>query len=396
MAQHCTKHGIAVPFYLSHPPKLSTFAPRTVGGKSQFFHKSGKSRARRAPHIDTTIQVLSKNTIVMALKIAFFDSHSYDETSFAATNADYGFDIQYYKEHLSLKTVPLAKGADVVCIFVNAECNAQVIDKLVEYGVKLIALRCAGFNNVDLKAAKGRIDVVHVPAYSPYAVAEYAVALMLSLNRKIYRAVNRTREGNFRLKGLLGFDMNGRTVGLIGMGKIAKVLIKILHGFGMRIMAYDLYPDHEFAKQYGVEVVDLNTLYANADIISLHCPLTPETKHIINAESIAKMKKGVMIINTGRGQLINTEDLIEGLRTHHIGSAGLDVYEEEKEYFYEDRSDNMIKDDVLARLLSAPNVVLTSHQAFFTEEALHNIATTTLNSVRELAEGKPYSHQVQG
>lgn len=332
----------------------------------------------------------------MALKIAFFDSHSYDETSFVATNADYGFDIQYYKEHLSLKTVPLAKGADVVCIFVNAECNAQVIDKLVEYGVKLIALRCAGFNNVDLKAAKGRIDVVHVPAYSPYAVAEYAVALMLSLNRKIYRAVNRTREGNFRLKGLLGFDMNGRTVGLIGMGKIAKVLIKILHGFGMRIMAYDLYPDHEFAKQYEVEVVDLDTLYANANIISLHCPLTPETKHIINAESIAKMKKGVMIINTGRGQLINTEDLIEGLRTHHIGSAGLDVYEEEKEYFYEDRSDNMIKDDVLARLLSAPNVVLTSHQAFFTEEALHNIATTTLNSVRELAEGKPYSHQVQG
>lgn len=332
----------------------------------------------------------------MALKIAFFDSHSYDETSFAATNADYDFDIQYYKEHLSLKTVPLAKGADVVCIFVNAECNAQVIDKLVEYGVKLIALRCAGFNNVDLKAAKGRIDVVHVPAYSPYAVAEYAVALMLSLNRKIYRAVNRTRDGNFRLKGLLGFDMNGRTVGLVGMGKIAKVLIKILHGFGMRIMAYDLYPDHEFAKQYDVEVVDLDTLYANSDIISLHCPLTPDTKHIINSESIAKMKKGVMIINTGRGKLINTEDLIEGLRTHQIGSAGLDVYEEEKEYFYEDRSDNMIKDDVLARLLSAPNVVLTSHQAFFTEEALNNIATTTLNSVRELAEGKPFSHPVQG
>ena len=332
----------------------------------------------------------------MALKIAFFDSHSYDETSFAATNTDYGFDIQYYKEHLSLKTVPLAKGADVVCIFVNAECNAQVIDKLVEYGVKLIALRCAGFNNVDLKAAKGRIDVVHVPAYSPYAVAEYAVALMLSLNRKIYRAVNRTRDGNFRLKGLLGFDMNGRTVGLVGMGKIAKVLIKILHGFGMRIMAYDLYPDHEFAKQYDVEVVDLDTLYAKSDIISLHCPLTPDTKHIINSESIAKMKKGVMIINTGRGKLINTEDLIEGLRTHQIGSAGLDVYEEEKEYFYEDRSDNMIKDDVLARLLSAPNVVLTSHQAFFTEEALTNIATTTLNSVRELAEGKPFSHPVQG
>ena len=378
------------------PAKTSYLCTKNNGRDAPIFPEHREMLGLHAPYIGTTISVNPQNTLVMALKIAFFDSHSYDETSFVATNADYGFDIQYYKEHLSLKTVPLAKGADVVCIFVNADCNAQVIDKLVEYGVKLIALRCAGFNNVDLKAAKGRIDVVHVPAYSPYAVAEYAVALMLSLNRKIYRAVNRTREGNFRLKGLLGFDMNGRTVGLIGMGKIAKVLIKILHGFGMRIMAYDLYPDHEFAKQYGVEVVDLDTLYANADIISLHCPLTPETKHIVNAESIAKMKKGVMIINTGRGQLINTEDLIEGLRTHHIGSAGLDVYEEEKEYFYEDRSDNMIKDDVLARLLSAPNVVLTSHQAFFTEEALHNIATTTLNSVRELAEGKPYSHQVQG
>lgn len=392
MAQHCTNPSFAVPFFLLHPLKLPNFAPRTREGRT----KKLLQRATTHPSTHRHNYHYPKNSFVMALKIAFFDSHSYDETSFAATNADYGFDIQYYKEHLSLKTVPLAKGADVVCIFVNAECNAQVIDKLVEYGVKLIALRCAGFNNVDLKAAKGRIDVVHVPAYSPYAVAEYAVALMLSLNRKIYRAVNRTRDGNFRLKGLLGFDMNGRTVGLVGMGKIAKVLIKILHGFGMRIMAYDLYPDHEFAKQYDVEVVDLDTLYANSDIISLHCPLTPDTKHIINSESIAKMKKGVMIINTGRGKLINTEDLIEGLRTHQIGSAGLDVYEEEKEYFYEDRSDNMIKDDVLARLLSAPNVVLTSHQAFFTEEALNNIATTTLNSVRELAEGKPFSHPVQG
>lgn len=330
------------------------------------------------------------------IKVAMFDTHSYDEQSFNKTNADFGFDIHYYKEHLSKKTVPLAKGADVVCIFVNAECNAAVIDELVSYGVKLIALRCAGFNNVDLKAAKGRIDVVRVPAYSPHAVAEYAVALMLSLNRKIYRAVNRTRDGNFKLKGLLGFDMYGKTAGLIGMGRIAKELIKILRGFGMNVLAYDLYPDHEFAKQHDVKVVELDELYAQSDIISLHCPLTPETKHIINTESIAKMKPGVMIINTGRGQLINTEDLIEGLRTKRIGSAGLDVYEEEKNYFYEDRSDKMIDDDVLARLLMVPNVVLTSHQAFFTEEALHNIALTTLGSIKELEQGLPLTNKVEG
>ena len=220
-------------------------------------------------------------------------------------------------------------------------------------------------------------------------MAEYAVALMLSLNRKIYRAVNRTRDGNFKLKGLLGFDMYDKTAGLIGMGRIAKELIKILRGFGMNVLAYDLYPDHEFAKQYDVKVVELDELYAQSDIISLHCPLTPETKHIINTQSIAKMKPGVMIINTGRGQLINTEDLIEGLRTKRIGSAGLDVYEEEKNYFYEDRSDKMIDDDVLARLLMVPNVVLTSHQAFFTEEALHNIALTTLGSIKELEQGLP-------
>ena len=328
------------------------------------------------------------------VKVAFFDTKSYDETSFNKTNADYGFDIHYYQEHLNLKTVPLAKGADVVCIFVNAECNAAVIDELEKYGVKLIALRCAGFNNVDLKAAKGRIKVVRVPAYSPYAVAEYAVSLMLALNRKIFRAVNRTREGNFALKGLMGFDMHGKTAGIVGMGRIAKELIKILHGFGMRVMAYDLYPDQDFAKQYDVQLVSLDELYAQSDIISLHCPLTPETTFLINAQSIAKMKRGVMIINTGRGKLIHTEDLIEGLRTKQVGSAGLDVYEEEKNYFYEDRSDKIIDDDVLARLLMMPNVVLTSHQAFFTAEAMHNIALTTLDSIKEFSEGKELTNEV--
>ena len=331
----------------------------------------------------------------MALRIAFFDAKSYDIESFNAVNKDYNFDIRYYQERLSISTVPLAKGADVVCIFVNAECDAQVIDELVNNGVKLIALRCAGFNNVDLKAAEGRIRVTRVPAYSPHAVAEYAVSLMLSLNRKIYRAVNRTRDGNFTLNGLLGFDMYGKTAGIIGMGRIAKELIKILHGFGMNVMAYDLYPDHEFAKQYDVKVVSLDELYANSDIISLHCPLTPDTKFLINQDSIAKMKKGVMIINTGRGKLINTEDLIEGLRSKQVGSAGLDVYEEEREYFYEDKSDKMIDDDVLARLLMVPNVVLTSHQAFFTAEALHNIAVSTLDSVKEFAEGKDLTCEVK-
>ncbi len=331
----------------------------------------------------------------MALRIAFFDAKSYDIESFNAVNKDYNFDIRYYQERLSISTVPLAKGADVVCIFVNAECDAQVIDELINNGVKLIALRCAGFNNVDLKAAEGRIRVTRVPAYSPHAVAEYAVSLMLSLNRKIYRAVNRTRDGNFTLNGLLGFDMYGKTAGVIGMGRIAKELIKILHGFGMNVMAYDLYPDHEFAKQYDVKVVSLDELYANSDIISLHCPLTSDTKFLINQDSIAKMKKGVMIINTGRGKLINTEDLIEGLRSKQVGSAGLDVYEEERDYFYEDKSDKMIDDDVLARLLMVPNVVLTSHQAFFTAEALHNIAVSTLDSVKEFAEGKDLTCEVK-
>ena len=328
------------------------------------------------------------------IKVAFFDAKSYDEVSFNKTNADYGFDIRYYQEHLNLKTVPLAKGADVVCIFVNAECNAAVIDELIKNGVKLIALRCAGFNNVDLHAAKGRIKVVRVPAYSPHAVAEYAVSLMLALNRKIFRAVNRTREGNFALKGLMGFDMYGKTAGIVGMGRIAKELIKILHGFGMKVLAYDLNPDMEFAKQYDVRMVSLDELYAESDIISLHCPLMPETTFLINAQSIAKMKPGVMIINTGRGKLIHTEDLIEGLRTKQVGSAGLDVYEEEKNYFYEDRSDKIIDDDVLARLLMMPNVVLTSHQAFFTAEAMHNIALTTLESIKEFSEGKELTNEV--
>ena len=332
----------------------------------------------------------------MAIRIAFFDAKSYDRENFAKVNENFGFDIQYYKERLSLNTVSLTQGADAVCIFVNAECDARVIERMAGYGVKLIALRCAGFNNVDVQAAKQfGIRVVRVPAYSPHAVAEYAVTLMLALNRKVYRSVYRTREGNFRLGGLLGFDMYGKTVGLIGMGKIAKELVKILRGFGMNVLAYDLYPDEAFAKEHQVKIVSLDELYEQSDIISLHCPLTKETQFIINSDSITKMKYGVMIINTGRGKLIKTADLIDGLRSHQVGSAALDVYEEEANYFYEDRSDKMIDDDKLALLLMMPNVIVTSHQAFFTREAVHNIAQTTLQNILDFSEGKELVNEVK-
>ncbi len=332
----------------------------------------------------------------MATKIAFFDTKSYDRETFNKVNLQFGFDITYFKERLSMNTVSLTQGVDAVCIFVNAECDERVIQRMAEYGVKLIALRCAGFNNVDVAAAKKHgIKVVRVPAYSPHAVAEYAVTLMLALNRKVYRSVYRTREGNFKLNGLLGFDMCGKTVGLVGMGRIAKELIKILKGFGMNILAYDLYPDLKFAEEYDVKIVSLDELYEGSDIISLHCPLTEETKFIINSESITKMKYGVMIINTGRGKLIKTEDLIDGLRSHQVGAAGLDVYEEEANYFYEDRSDKMIDDDKLALLLMMPNVIVTSHQAFFTREATHNIAVTTLQNILDFSEGKELVNEVK-
>lgn len=331
----------------------------------------------------------------MAVKIAFFDTKSYDLESFDKENIGTGYEIHYYKDRLSVRTAQLAQGKDVVCIFVNDECDARVIDMLAGYGVKLIALRCAGFNNVDMGAAKGRIPVVRVPAYSPHAVAEYAVTLMLCLNRKVYRSVYRTREGNFKLKGLMGFDMYGKTAGLIGLGKIARELVKILRGFGMNVVAYDPYPDRLFAEEQRISLVTLDELYAKSDIISLHCPLTDDTKFIINAESIGKMKQGVMIINTGRGKLIRTEDLIEGLRTGRIGSAGLDVYEEEQNFFYEDRSDKMIDDDKLALLLMMPNVIVTSHQAFFTREAMHNIAVTTLQNITDWAAGRELKNEVK-
>ena len=330
----------------------------------------------------------------MAYKIAFFGAKPYDIASFDKVNEKYNYDIRYYKGHLNPNNVVLTQDTDVVCIFVNDTADAAVIDAMVDNGVKLLALRCAGFNNVDLKAAKGNLPVVRVPAYSPYAVAEYSLALMLSLNRKIHRAYWRTRDGNFSLNGLMGFDMHGKTIGIIGTGKIAKILIRLLKGFGMRILAYDLYPDMKFAGEEGISYVSLDELYRESDIISLHCPLTDQTKYMIDKDSIDKMKEGVMIINTGRGQLINTNDLIEGLKEKKIAAAGLDVYEEEGEYFYEDKSDKIIDDDVLARLLSFNNVIVTSHQAFFTKEALHNIAETTLQNIEDFRCHRPLVNEV--
>ena len=330
----------------------------------------------------------------MAYKIAFFGAKPYDIASFDKVNEKYNYDIRYYKGHLNPNNVVLTQDTDAVCIFVNDTADAAVIDAMVDNGVKLLALRCAGFNNVDLKAAKGKLPVVRVPAYSPYAVAEYSLALMLSLNRKIHRAYWRKRDGNFSLNGLMGFDMHGKTIGIIGTGKIAKILIRLLKGFGMRILAYDLYPDMKFAGEEGISYVSLDELYRESDIISLHCPLTDQTKYMIDKDSIDKMKEGVMIINTGRGQLINTNDLIEGLKEKKIAAAGLDVYEEEGEYFYEDKSDKIIDDDVLARLLSFNNVIVTSHQAFFTKEALHNIAETTLQNIEDFRCHRPLVNEV--
>ena len=306
----------------------------------------------------------------------------------------YGCEILYHKGQLNRNNVVLTQGMDAICIFVHDTADTAIIEQMAGYGVKLIALRAAGYNNVDLASAKDKLKVFRVPAYSPYAVAEHAVALMLALNRKIHRAYWRTRDGNFALHGLMGFDMNGKTAGIIGTGKIARILIRILQGFGMKVVAYDLYPDEKYAREVGISYVSLDGLYAQADMISLHVPLTDQTKNMIDAQSIAKMKEGTIIINTSRGQLIHTNALIEGLKSKKIAAAGLDVYEEEEGYFYEDQSDKIIDDDVLARLLSFNNVIVTSHQGFFTREAMHNIAETTLQNIQDFIDGKTLVNEV--
>jgi D-lactate dehydrogenase len=331
----------------------------------------------------------------MLNKIAFFDAKPYDQQFFDAANqAKQQFEIKYFNTRLNADSVSLAQGFDAVCAFVNDSLSAEVIRSLKEMGVGIVALRSAGYNNVDLEAAYQNVHMVRVPAYSPYSVAEHAAALMLSLNRKTHRAYYRTRDNNFSINGFLGFDMHGKTAGIIGTGRIGLTLVGILRGFGMQVIAYDARPKPDVEEQYGFSYVSLDELYENSDIISLHCPLTPETHHIVNAESIKKMKREVMIINTSRGQLVDTEALLNALREQRIGSAGLDVYEEEDDYFFEDLSNETIEDDKLARLLTFPNVLVTSHQAFFTKEALTNIARTSLDNLRAYFNGEALDNEI--
>ena len=311
------------------------------------------------------------------IKVAFFDAKAYDKPSFDRYGSLQDVRFKYLETKLNEDTVDLARGCDAVCVFVNDTVNAAVIGRLYEYGVRLIALRSAGYNNVDLRAAFGKIHVVHVPAYSPYAVAEHAIALLLTSVRRIHKAYNRTREFNFSLNGLTGFDFHGKTVGVVGTGKIGRIFIDICRGFGMNVIAYDRFP----AKDSGIAYVSLDELLEKSDIISLHCPLTDETRHMIDAEALAKMKKGVVLVNTSRGALIDAEALLEGIKARKIGAACLDVYEEEADVFFEDRSGHILNDDLLSRLISMPNVIVTSHQAFLTEEALNNIAETTVSNI---------------
>ena len=309
------------------------------------------------------------------MKIAFFDTKEYDKVAFEKYAKERNIEIKYFEPRLNLDTVSLANGFDAVCVFVNDDLNKEVIAKLYENGIKAIFLRCAGFNNVDTKACFGKIHVYRVPAYSPYAVAEHAMALYLTNNRRIHKAYNRTREYNFSLNGLTGNDMYGKTVGVIGTGRIGRCFINICKGFGMNVLCYDAYPSGD------LNYVSLDELFEKSDIISLHCPLTEETRHLINSGTINKMKKGVSIINTSRGGLIDANALLKGITDRKIGSACLDVYEEEGDLFYEDKSGHIMNDDTLLKLIAMPNVIITSHQAFLTHEALENIADTTTQNM---------------
>lgn len=312
------------------------------------------------------------------ITIGFYDAKPYDIEYFNLINEQYGFKIKYIEARLNENTAMLSCDCDAVCAFVSDDVSAEVIDRLCSVGVKLIAMRCAGYNNVDIKYAENKIPVVRVPAYSPYAVAEHAMAMLLTLNRRTHKAFLRTRDFNFSLNGLTGFDLHSKTVGIIGTGNIGSVFIDICKGFGMKVIAYDV----NRAMQ-DVEYVDLDTLFRNSDIISLHCPLNHSTYHMIDENSISKMKKRVFIVNTSRGALINSEDLLEALLNERVGGACLDVYEEEVNLFYEDNSETIIKDEILSRLIGLPNVIVTSHQGFLTREALTNIASTTLENISE-------------
>lgn len=314
------------------------------------------------------------------MKLAFFDTKPYDIPAFDKYARENNIEIKYFEAKLNEDTVGLARGYDAVCAFVNDTVNRPVIDRLVELGISILALRSAGFNNVDVKYALGKIHIVRVPAYSPYAVAEHAMALLLTSIRRIHKAYLRSRDFNFSLSGLMGFDLHGKTVGVIGTGKIGRVFINICRGFGMNVLAYDKYPSSELLSE-GIKYVTLDELIESSDIISLHCPLTDETYHLIDESAIERAKRGVVIINTSRGALVDAEALLAGIKSRKVGAACLDVYEEEGDVFFEDNSGHILEDDILARLISMPNVLVTSHQAFLTEEALDKIAETTINNL---------------
>ncbi|MBE9229455.1 2-hydroxyacid dehydrogenase [Phormidium sp. LEGE 05292] len=329
------------------------------------------------------------------MRVAVFSTKPYDRRFLEAANEKYGHELAFFTAEFNANTAPLAADFPAVCIFVNDNADAKALEIIASRGTKLLALRSAGFNHVDLQAAADLgITVLRVPAYSPYAIAEHAVGLILTLNRKFHRAYNRVREGNFALEGLMGFDIHGRTVGVIGTGKIGQIFGNLMKGFGCQVLAYDLYPNADYAAS-GIKYVDLPELFANSDIISLHCPLSPETYHLIDEKAIAQMKTGVTIVNTSRGALVNTEAVIAGLKSGKIGYLGLDVYEQEGELFFEDLSNAIIQDDVFQRLLTFPNVIVTGHQAFFTEEAVRNICETTLSNVSDFEQGIASHNEVK-
>lgn len=328
------------------------------------------------------------------MKIAVFSTKIYTRTYFDAAAPRFGHELVYFEPRLHADTATLAQGFPGVCIFVNDVADRPVLEQLGENGTKVVALRCGGFNNVDLAAAEQLgVSVVRVPAYSPHAVAEHAVALMLALNRKTHRAYNRVREGNFALEGLVGFDFRGRTVGIVGTGRIGQVVARIMSGFDCRVLAFDPYPS-PVIESLGGRYVELDRLLAESDIVTLHCPLSPSTHHLINKSAVRRMKPGVMLINTSRGALLDTQAAIEGLKSGRIGHLGLDVYEEEADLFFENLSDQLLQDDVFARLLTFPNVLITGHQAFFTDDALRSIAETTLGNVADVEAGRECPNRV--
>ncbi len=326
------------------------------------------------------------------MKITFFSSKPYDKEFFDKVNKNFNFELDYFETHLGPHVLNIIDHSDAVCAFVNDKLNAEVLESLSRKGVKYIALRCAGFNNLDLEAAKRLgLRVCRVPAYSPEAVAEHAMAMILTLNRKTHKAYNRVREQNFSLNGLMGFNLYQKTIGVIGTGNIGAAFAKIAKGFGARVVAYDITENQEL-KDLGMNYIPLEQLFAESDVISLHCPLTDATHHMVNKDSISKMKKNVMLINTSRGGLIDTKAVIDGLKSKHIGYLGIDVYEQEEKLFFRDLSHTIIEDDMIQRLMSFPNVLVTAHQAFFTEEALEQIATSTLTSLSHFEKAEEFEN----